>query len=310
MGTHPIFESDFDCLTEMFFSNSNLEEFCERLRHVPPPELEKESDDVLNNIFTIAKQQVSDKQSGFAPVESIVILSRIRRFWQSRPDDEIFGILLERFFSGDDDSDTRLSIMKSLANLPIINEDMTKKHFFAYASLFVEDVKHRSISCEMEDFLFCRILSLGSIVSQNFANAMVDCIDELCSWMVRAASPDHSNSTFQIKVLKELSKVLFVIFCQQEVSLNELNFQKIQLPISSLFSIISQSFNDQSTDLVDNLVQLLERLPDKFLKEAFDLPRDPLAPFETLYGKLDPFYEKFYRRVCGDTTFLGNFTSA
>ena len=94
------------------------------------------------------------------------------------------------------------------------------------------------------------------------------------------------------------------------MSSNELNFQKIQLPISSLFSIISQSFNDQSTDLVDNLVQLLERLPDKYLKESFDLPRDPLAPFETHYGKLDPFYEKFYRRVCGDTTFLGNFTSA
>ena len=135
------------------------------------------------------------------------MLNNEPRFWQSRPDDEIFGILLERFFSGDDDSDTRLSIMKSLANLPIINEDMTKKHFFAYATLFVEDVRHRSISCEMEDFLFCRILSLGSIVSQNFANAMVDCIDELCSWMVRAASPDHSNSNFQIRVLKELSKV-------------------------------------------------------------------------------------------------------
>lgn len=88
--------------------------------------------------------------------------------------------------------------------------------------------------------------------------------------------------------------------------MNELNFQKIQFPISSLFSIISQSFNAQSTDLVDNLVQLLERLPDKFLKEAFDLPSDPLAPFEAYYGKLDPFYEKFYRRVCGDTTFLAD----
>jgi len=63
----------------MFFSKSNLEDFCERLRHVTPPELEKESDDVLKNIFTLAKQQVSDKQSGFAPLESIVILSRIRR---------------------------------------------------------------------------------------------------------------------------------------------------------------------------------------------------------------------------------------
>ncbi len=84
---------------------------------------------------------------------------------------------------------------------------MTKKHFFAYATLFVEDVKQRCISCEMENYLFCRILSLGSIVSQNFANAMVECVDELCSWMVRAASPDHSDSNFQIKVLKELSKV-------------------------------------------------------------------------------------------------------
>ena len=245
------------------------------------------------------------------------------RLWQSRPDDEIFGILLERFFSGDDDDDTRLLIMKVLANLPVINDTMTKGHFFSYAALFVDDVKERSISCDIENFLFCRILSLGSIISNNFVHAMVDCLDELCSWMVCAASAEHSRSPYQVKVLKELSKVstsqlsktiptlqvLFVIFCQKEVSSNESNFQKILLPISSLFSIISQRFNDQSTQLVDNLVQLLERLPDKFLKDAFDLPRDPLAPFETHYHKLDLFYEQFYRRVCGDTSFLGNFMS-
>lgn len=63
----------------MVHSKSNLEEFCERLRHVPPPELEKESDEVLAEVFNIAKEQISDSTSGVPPVESLVILSRIRR---------------------------------------------------------------------------------------------------------------------------------------------------------------------------------------------------------------------------------------
>lgn len=278
----------------------SLESFCDRLRLVSPPGLVGEKIEDLKDVFAKAKEKIAEEDDKVA-LEAMMILSRVKTLWLTYPDNDVFGMLLERFFD-EEDNDTRLFVMKALANLPVTNPSITQAHFFSFSSSFVDYIKKREVKCDMEMFLLCRIIALGAMVSKNFNEALKDVICELHVWFTLIS--EHHGNPFQLKIIEELAKSIFVIFCLDDVCDKEENLITLLHVISCMFKIISASSN--ATSLVDKILQCSERLPGKFLRDAYGLPHDPLSEILDDYPKLDILFLHFKNRVMSESEFMAD----
>jgi len=245
----------------------------------------------LNDILSSSISFLHDKNSVRTALDSLVVLSRINAVWTAA-DEEVFVKLLELYFSGHLSDKESECCVRVLANIPLQNEQLTVSQFSTFAQKFVSKVNALNFDPEsFEHFVFIRVCCLGSLVSKNFRQKIaVECTSTFFRWIEQILAENPSTKT---NVLCELMKNIYGAFCVDEVSKNEILVDQLQKTVNTILHLLRKEAKNQVfSEVLDKLVQCLERLPANRLKPVLELPltkNDPMCDMPLLTVLLDDF---------------------
>ena len=107
-------------------------------------------------------------------------------------------------------------------------------------------------------------------VSKNFRQKIaVECTSTFFRWIDQILAENPSTKT---NVLCELMKNIYGAFCVDEVSKNEILVDQLQKTVNKILHLLRKEAKNQVfSEVLDKLVQCLERLPANRLKPVLEV---------------------------------------